>query len=135
MAARNRRRKETLLSIGSWFRAVALCILLGGLAMGYVWQKSQIHQLGALLQKKEVRLDLLKGENERWQQMRAEMRSTQKLYERVRKLGLGLIMPTPEQVLKLSDLPPDAKELERSKAGEYRTVKRMPLWSSRNGKE
>ena len=103
--------------------------------MGYVWQKSQIHQLGALLQKKEVRLDLLKGENERWQQMRAEMRSTQKLYERVRKLGLGLIMPTPEQVLKLSDLPPDAKELEKSKAGEYRTVKRMPLWSSRNGKE
>tara|TARA_B100001741_G_scaffold71072_1_gene57172 strand:+ start:1011 stop:1418 length:408 start_codon:yes stop_codon:yes gene_type:complete len=135
MAARNRRRKENALSIGSWFRAVALCILLGGLAMGYVWQKSQIHQLGALLQKKEVRLDLLKGENERWQQMRAEMRSTQKLYERVRKLGLGLIMPTPEQVLKLSDLPPDAKELERSKAGEYRTVKRMPLWSSRNGKE
>ena len=135
MAARNRRRKENQLSIGSWFRAVALCILLGGLAMGYVWQKSQIHQLGALLQKKEVRLDLLKGENERWQQMRAEMRSTQKLYERVRKLGLGLIMPTPEQVLKLSDLPPDAKELERSKAGEYRTVKRMPLWSSRNGKE
>ena len=135
MAARNQRRKENPLSIGSWFRAVALCILLGGLAMGYVWQKSQIHQLGALLQKKEVRLDLLKGENERWQQMRAEMRSTQKLYERVRKLGLGLIMPTPEQVLKLSDLPPDAKELERSKAGEYRTVKRMPLWSSRNGKE
>ena len=135
MAARNRRRKENSLSIGSWFRAVALCILLGGLAMGYVWQKSQIHQLGALLQKKEVRLDLLKGENERWQQMRAEMRSTQNLYERVRKLGLGLIMPTPEQVLKLSDLPPDAKELERSKAGEYRTVKRMPLWSSRNGKE
>ena len=135
MAARNRRRKENPLSIGSWFRAVALCILLGGLAMGYVWQKSQIHQLGALLQKKEVRLDLLKGENERWQQMRAEMRSTQKLYERVRKLGLGLIMPTPEQVLKLSDLPPDPKELERSKAGEYRTVKRMPLRSSRNGKE
>ena len=103
--------------------------------MGYVWQKSQIHQLGTLLQKKEVRLDLLKGENERWQQMRAEMRSTQKLYERVRKLGLGLIMPTPEQVLKLSDLPPEAKELERSKAGEYRTVKQTPLWGSRNRKE
>jgi len=94
--------------------------------MGYVWQKSQIHQLGTAVQKKEVRFDLLKGENERWQQMRAEMRSTQKLYERVRKLGLGLTMPTPEQVLRFSDLPPEAKELEGSKPGEYRTVKNMP---------
>tara|TARA_B100000902_G_scaffold93434_2_gene96566 strand:- start:1322 stop:1729 length:408 start_codon:yes stop_codon:yes gene_type:complete len=135
MAARNRRHKEISLGIGSWVRAVGLCILLGGLAMGYVWQKSQIHQLGTLLQKKELRLDLLKGENERWQQMRAEMRSTQKLYERVRKLGLGLMMPTPEQVLKLSDLPPEAKELERSETGEYRTVKQMPIWGSRNRKE
>ena len=94
--------------------------------MGYVWQKSQIHKLGTAVQKKEVRLDLLKGENERWRQMRAEMRSTQKLYERVRKLGLGLTMPTPYQVLRLSDLPPEAKELEPSKPGEYRTVKYTP---------
>ena len=98
--------------------------------MGYVWQKSQIHQIGILLNKKEVRLELLKGENERWSQMRAEMRSTQKLYERVNKLGLGLMMPTPEQVLKLSDLTPEVKELERSEIGEYRTVKQTPLWGS-----
>ena len=103
--------------------------------MGYVWQKSQIHQIGILLNKKEVRLELLKGENERWSQMRAEMRSTQKLYERVNKLGLGLMMPTPEQVLKLSDLTPEAKELERSEVGEYRTVKQTPIWGSqRRGK-
>ena len=57
--------------------------------MGYVWQKSQIHQIGAEVRKKEVRLELLKGDNERWKQVRAEMRSTQNLYNRVRKLGLG----------------------------------------------
>ena len=126
MASRNRRRGEVSLSVGSWIKAVTLCLLLGGTAMGYVWQKSQIHQLGTAVRKKEVRLDLLVGENERWRQMRAEMRSTQKLYERVRKLGLGLTMPTPEQVLRLSDLPPEAKELEPSKPGEYRTVKHTP---------
>ena len=130
MAARNRKRKEAQLSIGSWVKALSFCVVLGGLAMGYVWQKSQIHQIGILLNKKEVRLDLLKGENERWSQMRAEMRSTQKLYERVNKLGLGLMMPTPEQVLKLSDLTPEVKELERSEIGEYRTVKQTPLWGS-----
>ena len=135
MAARNRKRKEAQLSIGSWVKALSFCVVLGGLAMGYVWQKSQIHQIGILLNKKEVRLDLLKGENERWSQMRAEMRSTQKLYERVNKLGLGLVMPTPEQVLKLSDLTPEVKELERSEVGEYRTVKQTPIWGSqRRGK-
>ena len=133
MAARNRKRKEAQLSIGSWVKALSFCVVLGGLAMGYVWQKSQIHQIGILLNKKEVRLELLKGENERWSQMRAEMRSTQKLYERVNKLGLGLVMPTPEQVLKLSDLTPEVKELERSEVGEYRTVKQ--IWGSqRRGK-
>ena len=135
MAARNRKRKEAQLSIGSWVKALSFCVVLGGLAMGYVWQKSQIHQIGILLNKKEVRLELLKGENERWSQMRAEMRSTQKLYERVNKLGLGLMMPTPEQVLKLSDLTPEVKELERSEVGEYRTVKQSPLWGiQRRGK-
>ena len=135
MAARNRKRKETQLSIGSWVKALSFCVVLGGLAMGYVWQKSQIHQIGILLNKKEVRLELLKGENERWSQMRAEMRSTQKLYERVNKLGLGLMMPTPEQVLKLSDLAPEVKKLERSEVGEYRTVKQTPIWGSqRRGK-
>ena len=99
-----------------------LCLFLGGTAMGYVWQKSQIHQIGTEVRKKEVRLELLKGDNEGWQQVRAEMRSTQNLYERVRKLGLGLAMPQPEQVLRLSDLPLDAKELKQSKPGEYRTV-------------
>tara|TARA_B000000475_G_scaffold57016_1_gene44974 strand:+ start:1226 stop:1633 length:408 start_codon:yes stop_codon:yes gene_type:complete len=135
MAARNRKRKEAQLSIGSWVKALSFCVVLGGLAMGYVWQKSQIHQIGILLNKKEVRLELLKGENERWSQMRAEMRSTQKLYERVNKLGLGLMMPKPEQVLKLSDLAPEVKELERSEVGEYRTVKQTPIWGSqRRGK-
>tara|TARA_B100001094_G_C17925574_1_gene668107 strand:- start:102 stop:509 length:408 start_codon:yes stop_codon:yes gene_type:complete len=135
MAARNRKRKEAQLSIGSWVKALSFCVILGSLAMGYVWQKSQIHQIGILLNKKEVRLELLKGENERWSQMRAEMHSTQKLYERVNKLGLGLMMPTPEQVLKLSDLTPEVKELERSEFGEYRTVKQSPLWGSqRRGK-
>ena len=135
MAARNRKRKEVQLSIGSWVKALSFCVILGSLAMGYVWQKSQIHQIGILLNKKEVRLELLKGENERWSQMRAEMRSTQKLYERVNKLGLGLMMPKPEQVLKLSDLTSEVKELERSEFGEYRTVKQSLLWGiQRRGK-
>jgi hypothetical protein len=35
-------------------------------------------------------------------------------------------MPQPEQVLRLSDLPLDAKELKQSKPGEYRTVTNKP---------
>ena len=114
------------MSVGLWIRAALLCLVLGGTAMGYVWQKSQIHQLGTEVRKKEMRLDLLRGDNERWQQLRAEMRSTKKLYDRVRALGLGLAMPQPEQVLRLPDLPLDAKELKQSKPGDYRTVVNKP---------
>ena len=123
---RNRKKQDSPLSVGLWIRAALFCLLLGGAARGYVWQKSQIHQLGTEVRKKEVRFELLKGDNERWQQLRAEMRSTKKLYDRVRKLGLGLTMPQPEQVLRLSDLPLDAKELKQSKPGDYRTVANKP---------
>jgi len=122
----NRKKQDSPLSVGLWIRAALLCLVLGGTAMGYVWQKSQIHQLGTEVRKKEVRLELLKGDNGRWQQLRAEMRSTQKLYDRVRTLGLGLAMPQPEQVLRLPDLPLDAKELKQSKPGDYRTVVNKP---------
>ena len=81
---------------------------------------------GSAFRKKEVRLKLLHDDNERWEQLRAEMRSTQKLYDRVRRLGLGLSMPQPEQVLRLSDLPLNAKELKQSKIGEYQTVNNTP---------
>ena len=48
---------------------------------------------------------------------------------------LGPYGYTPEQVLKLSDLTPEVKELERSEVGEYRTVKQTPIWGSqRRGK-
>ena len=120
--SRNRKKYDSPLIVGAWIRAVLLCLLLGGTAMGYVWQKSQIHQIGTEVRKKEMRLELLKGDNEGWQQVRAEMRSTQNLYDRVRKLGLGLAMRQPEQLLRLSDLPLDAKELKQSKPGDYRTV-------------
>ena len=123
---RNRKKQNHQIGIGSWIRAVLFCLLLGGTAMGYVWQKSQIHKLGSEVRKKEVRLKLLHDDNERWEQLRAEMRSTQKLYDRVRRLGLGLSMPQPEQVLRLSDLPLNAKELKQSKIGEYQTVNNTP---------
>ena len=123
---RNRKKQDSPLSVGLWIRAALFCLVLGGTAMGYVWQKSQIHQLGTELRKKEMRLELLRGDNERWQQHRAEMRSTQKLYDRVRTLGLGVAMPQPEQVLRLPDIPLDAKELKKSKPGDYRTVTNKP---------
>ena len=87
-----------------------------------MWEKRRIPEFGTEVGRKGVRLELLKGANGRWQQLRAEMRSTQKLDDRVRTLGLGLSMPQPEQVLRLPDLPLDAKELKQSKPGDYRTV-------------
>ena len=68
---RNRKKQDTTLSVGSWIKAALFCLLLGGTAMGYVWQKSQIHQLGSEVRKKEVRLELRESDNERWQQLRA----------------------------------------------------------------
>lgn len=98
---RNRKNQAAAVRFGPALKAALLVLLFGGSALGYVWQKNQIHGLGRQIKDLEVRLDRLRYENQKLGQQVVLLRSPLFLERRVRELNLGLAMPSPSQVMRL----------------------------------
>jgi cell division protein FtsB len=109
--AQNRRHQAASVRFGPAVAVVLICLLLGGSGVGYVWQKSQIKDLGDARKKREQRLAELQLNNEKLRRQLALLRSPAFLDRRVRELNLGLVPPQPSQVLRLPEpvnvLPPE----------------------------
>ena len=67
-------------------KAALICLLLGGSAIGYVYQKNQIFDLGRQIQKSEYRLRVLRENNAKLQKTLLTMQSATQLEKRVREL-------------------------------------------------
>ncbi len=80
-----------------------LCLLVGGSGVGYVWQKSQISQLGDQIRKRERELDALRRENEALRRQLAILSSPRALEARARELNLGLVPPQASQIWRLPE--------------------------------
>ena len=63
--AKNRKNQAAAIRFGPALKALFLCLLIAGSAVGYVWQKSQIYQLGKQIHEKESRLTQLAHDNEK----------------------------------------------------------------------
>lgn len=101
--ARNRKYQSAALRFGPALKAVLLCALIGGAGVGYVWQKSQINELGQQIAKSEKRLVRLHDQNKKLRDQLAVLQSPPKLDQRVRELNLGLGPPQPAQVWTLAE--------------------------------
>jgi hypothetical protein len=123
--ARNRRTQSAALRFGPALKACLLCLLIGGSGVGYVWEKSQIAQLGDVIKMREIHLRQLQDENERLRQQVANMRSPGQLQARIKQLKLGLSMPQPAQVLWLPD--PVAETPKTTEPQLVLTVPRRPV--------
>ena len=88
-------------------KASFLCLLIAGSAVGYVWQKSQIFQLGLQITACEHRLAQLRDENQKLSDQLAVLRSPVMLDERVHALNLGLVPAQPTQIYRLVEPPPN----------------------------
>ena len=86
-------------------KAALICLLLGGAAIGYVYQKNQIFELGRQIQKSEQRLNALQIDNAKQTKTLVTMQSPQQLEKRVRELNLGLIQPAQSQILTIIEVP------------------------------
>ncbi len=86
-------------------KAALICVLLGGSAIGYVYQKNQIFDLGRQLQKSEQRLNALRDGNAKLQKALLTMQSATQLEKRVRELNLGLVQPAQSQILTIVEVP------------------------------
>jgi cell division protein FtsB len=101
--AKSRKTQSASIRFGPALKAFFLCFLIAGSAVGYVWQKSQIYQLGRQIRQQEIRLSQLRSDNQKLTDQLAILRSPVMLDLRARQLNLGLAPAQPGQVYRLPD--------------------------------
>jgi len=106
--AKNRKYQSAAIRFGPALKVVLLCALFGGSGVGYVWQKSQIADLGRQIGGREVCLHKLEQQNEQMRKQAAMMRSPMYLDARIKDLNLGLVRPQPSQLWWLNEPSRDA---------------------------
>jgi hypothetical protein len=105
--AKNQKNQSAAIRFCPALKALFLCLLIAGLAVGYVWQKGQIYQLGRQITACESRLVWLRDENQKLGDQLAVLRSPVMLDQRVRELNLGLVPAKPAQIYRLVEPPPN----------------------------
>jgi hypothetical protein len=105
--AKNRRHQSAAIRFGPALKALFLCLVIAGLAVGYVWQKGQIFQLGRQITSCESRLAQLRDQNQKLSDQLAVSRSPVMLDQRVHQLNLGLVPAQPTQVYRLVESSPN----------------------------
>jgi cell division protein FtsL len=98
---KNRSSQSVSIRFGPALKALGLCLLIAGSAVGYVWKKSQNYHLGKQIHQAEVRLAQLADENKKLADELSDLRSPVKLDQRARSLGLAPAQPT--QVVRLAE--------------------------------
>jgi cell division protein FtsL len=109
--AKNRKNQAASIRFGPALKALFLCLLIAGSAVGYVWQKNQIYQLGKQIHEKESRLSELARDNKKLDRQLSDLRSVVALDQRARNLGLAPALPM--QVVRLPE-PSASPEIKNS---------------------
>ena len=84
-------------------KVVLLCTLIGGSAIGYVWQKSEISRLGKQIVAKEKSIEQLRKENKLMADQVAVLQSPVMIDRRAKELSLGLAPAQPAQKIILTE--------------------------------
>jgi len=101
--AKNRRYQSAAIRFGPALKAILLCVLISGSGVGYVWQKSQINELGLQISKREKHLSDLKRQNDKLRDQVAILHSPRELEKRMQELNLGLVRPQPSQIWRVAE--------------------------------
>src|SRR5262245_33776306 len=99
--ARNRKYQSAAIRFGPAIKAFLLCAVIGGSGLGYVWQKSQIDQLGRQILKREQELKALDLQNEKLRKGLAWMHSMTWLEEQIKTMNFGLVQPQQTHIWRL----------------------------------
>ena len=104
--AKNRKNQAAAIRFGPALKASFLCLLIGGSAIGYVWQKSEIGRLGQQILEREKHLTQTQNENKRLSDQIAILHSPVMLDRRAKELNLGLVPAQPLQVVRIAEAAP-----------------------------
>ena len=114
--AKNRKNQAASIRFGPALKATFLCLLIGGSAVGYVWQKNEIYRLGQQIRQRETRLAQLEHDNQRLGDQLAILHSPVMLDQRAKELNLGLAPAQPTQVVRLEEtIPPVSDDKSQSR--------------------
>lgn len=103
--AKNRKNQAAAIRFAPALKASFLCLLIGGSAVGYVWQKNEIYRLGLQIRQREAKLQQMQGDNKRLTDQLGILHSPVMLDQRAKELNLGLVPATPMQVVRLAETP------------------------------
>ena len=117
--AKSKKSQSAAIGFGPVLKVFFLCSVIGGSAVGYVWEKSQIYQLGRQIRQQEIHLAQLKSQDQRLTDELAILRSPVMIDQRARQLNLGLVPAQPGQVCRLPEpmLSVPANDAPRELAG------------------
>ena len=119
--AKNRKHQSAAIRFGPALKAFLFCLLIGGSAVGYVWEKNQVDLLSQQIKKREVHLKDLQDQNGKLRRQIEYMRSPAFLEVRVKELKLGLVPPQPAQVWYLKEPTPESNKQGRELAARQST--------------
>jgi len=103
--AKNHKNQAAAIRFGPVLKVVLLCSLIGGSAVGYVWQKNEIYRLGQQIRQRETKLAQLQSDNKRFFDQISILHSPVMIDRRAKELNLGLMPATPTQVVRLTEAP------------------------------
>jgi cell division protein FtsL len=106
--ARNRKNQAAAIRFGPALKASFLCLLIGGSAVGYVWQKNEIYRLGQQIHQHEAKLKKLQDANRELNNQISFLHSPLVLDQRAKELQLA--PATPAQVVRLTEMPAPMNE-------------------------
>lgn len=106
--ARKYRSKPTGLRAGSLIMVLGILLFACIAGMGYVWHRNRNEQLGRQIRETSARLEASRSANFVLDQQLEGLKSPRVLEAAVQRLNLGLVMPQPEQILRIPEGQPGA---------------------------
>jgi uncharacterized protein involved in exopolysaccharide biosynthesis len=101
--AKSKKSQSAAIGFGPVLKVFFLCSVIGGSAVGYVWEKGQIYELGRQIRQQEIHLSQLKSQDQKLTDQLAILRSPMMIDQRARQLNLGLVPAQPGQVCRLPE--------------------------------
>ena len=108
--ARNRKHQSAASRFGPALKAALLCLVIGGSAVGYVWQKDQVRQLGEQRVQAELDLKQMVKENDKRRQELWRLSSMANLPRLIERHHLGLVQPSPDQIVTIDEPAPASQD-------------------------
>ena len=120
--AKNRKHQAAAIAFGQLIKVVLLLSLIGGVALGYVWQKNQIDRLSAQKRDREIFVKRLQHDNDGLRRQINDLYEPVKLMRRVGEMQLGLVSRSESQVVRLEEPRESAPENNFSRQLTRRSV-------------